>query len=104
MIWLGVNNIAKDMMKGHVMNIRVAFVIQPRGAYYQGGTYGTYGGYDIILGRLEYPAPAMFTPVCVPAPSFPDIGKSSLAGYGKYTRTKCITNSYGPMKSHYCVI
>ena len=102
MVWLGVNNIARDMMMAHARNIRVSYIIQPRGAYYQGGTYGTYGGYDIILGRLESPAPAMFASACIPAPSYPDLGKSSLAGYGKYTRNKCITSSYGPMKSHYC--
>ena len=102
MVWLGVNNIAQDMKTGKATNIRVSYIIQPKGAYLQGGTYGTYGGYDIILGKLESPAPLKFTSACVPALPFNDIDKSSLAGYGKYTRNKCITNSYGPMKSHYC--
>ena len=102
MVWLGINNFALDMHSGTATNIRVSYIIQPKGAYLQGGTYGSYGGYDIILGKLAKPAPAKFTPACVPAPSFVDITKSSLAGYGKYTRNKCITNSYGPMKSHYC--
>ena len=102
MVWLGASNIAKDMRAGTTTNIRVEYIIQPKGAYLQSGTYGTYGGYDIILGKLQSPAPARFQPACVPSPSYPDIGKSNLAGYGKYTRNKCITNSYGPMKSHYC--
>ena len=102
MVWLGVNDIAKDMTSGEATKIRVSYIIQPKGAYQQGGSYGTYDGYDIILGKLESPAPKKFKSTFVPTLSFNDLGKSNLAGYGKYTRNKCITNSYGPMKSHYC--
>ena len=102
MVWLGVSNMAKDVAAGTAVSIKVEYIIQPKGAYYQGGTYGTFGGYDIIIGKLESPAPAKFTPACLPSPTFNDIGKSNLAGYGKSSRGKCITNSYGPMKSHFC--
>ena len=102
MVWLGVSNMAKDVKAGTAVNIKVEYIIQPKGAYYQGGTYGTFGGYDIILGKLESPAPAKFPPACLPSPTYNDIGKSNLAGYGKSARGKCVTNSYGPMKSHFC--
>ncbi len=46
-----------------------------------GGNYGTFGGYDITLVKLEQPVPPQFgTPACLPTPSFDDLKTSSLAG------------------------
>ena len=46
-------------------------------------------------------------PACVPGPGMQDTtGQeklvATLAGYGQYTRESCQTDSYGPMKYHYC--
>ena len=102
MIWLGVNRFSEEFHAKEAQGIRISYIIQPKGAYYRPGTYGDYGGYDIVLGKLDKEAPVTFQPACIPQPSFKDIAKSKLAGYGQHVRHKCITNSYGPSKSHYC--
>ena len=44
-----------------------------------------------------------FQPACLPGPKFEDSNiRVILAGYGKYFRASCQTNSRGPMKQHYC--
>ena len=103
MVWLGVNNIAESIKDGKATNIKVSYLVLPKGAYYRGGTYGRYGGFDLVLGKLSEPAPAKFAPACLPKPSYIDTGKKgSIAGFGMYSRPKCVTDSYGPMKSHFC--
>ena len=100
LIWLGLTNIFNEFHTAE--RIRISYIIQPKGAYARPGTYGNHGGYDIVLGKLERKAPTIFQPACVPKLSFKDVAKSKLAGYGLYVREKCITNSYGPSKSHFC--
>ena len=43
-------------------------------------------------------------PICLPGPKLKDTKiTGQLAGYGKYFRGSCLTNSNGPMKYHYCM-
>ena len=59
------------------------------------------GGQDILLVKLVKSLP--IKTVCLPGPDFKDtLMKASLAGYGKYFRRACVTNSKGPMKYHFC--
>eukprot|EP00091_Calanus_sinicus_P014491 TRINITY_DN32053_c0_g1_i1.p1 TRINITY_DN32053_c0_g1~~TRINITY_DN32053_c0_g1_i1.p1 ORF type:complete len:161 (-),score=20.31 TRINITY_DN32053_c0_g1_i1:244-726(-) len=42
-------------------------------------------------------------PICLPGPKLQDtVVKATLAGYGNYFRSSCLTDSNGPMKYHYC--
>ena len=80
--------------------------------YLGGGSYGTYGGYDITLLELATAVPAAYgSPACLPTPSFRDNAiKATLAGYGQFYRRdmsdedkqRCQTDEYGRNKFHMC--
>jgi len=58
-------------------------------------------GYDIALIKLMQGLKNK--PTCLPGLMFQDtLFKTTLVGYGNYQRNLCLTNSQGPMKSHYC--
>ena len=66
-----------------------------------GKGYGKRGGQDLVLIKLQ--KATRFLPACLPDPNFEDINiKAILAGYGKYFRASCQTDTRGPMKHHYC--
>jgi hypothetical protein len=77
-----------------------------------GGSYGTFGGYDITLIELTAAVPPTFgKPACLPTVSFKDtLIKANLAGYGQFYRRdmsgedvqKCLTDQYGRNKYHPC--
>ena len=60
------------------------------------------GGQDILLIKLM--EKTFMKPICLPGPKLKDtVVKATLAGYGQYFRSSCLTDSNGPMKYHYCV-
>merc|ERR1719244_667801 len=108
LVWLGVDNIQDPEMRGKGDISEIKRYIRHAKSYRGGGTYGTYGGYDITLAQMETPMNG-YKPACLPGPRFDDTrrGKddSKLAGYGKFLRSQgqtCQTNNFGEMKFHYC--
>ena len=64
---------------------------------YQGGMYGEYGGYDIILIKMSGSAKREhYLPACVPGPNYMFGRKLFIGGYGRYRRVPCETTSAGP--------
>jgi len=110
MAYLGMNDVNKQGGIKEGQKSKIAYFIRHAHSYQGGGTYGTYGGYDITVVRLETQADPVYKPACLPGPFFQDsgIGKDyekgqiTQAGFGKYTRPKCLTDEYGPSKFHYC--
>jgi len=109
--YVGVNNIAQFNPYGQGEMIQIDYVVRHAKSYRGGGSYGSYGGYDIALIHLERPVSKKFEPACLPGPNLKDNGIGSgydssttisLAGYGLYFRKNCMTDDYGPSKHHYC--
>jgi hypothetical protein len=88
--------------------IDIEYVIHHKDSYRGGGTYGEFGGYDITLMKLANKT--NYTPACIPKRGFVDSGLgriygkkgAKIAGYGKFTRERCMTDEYGDYKFHYC--
>jgi len=108
--YLGVADINKFEERVFGESVKIDFVVRHAQSY-QGGGYHSYGGYDISLIHLEKPAPVKYKPACLPGPNQKDnsIGpgynqeeQANLAGYGRYYRTPCMTDQFGPAKFHYC--
>jgi len=99
-----------------VKAVKIDYVIRHEKSYRGGGSYGTYGGYDITLLHLAKEAKAQCETcpkpknACLPRKSFKDsgigtvynTGGATLAGYGKFMRRACQTDEYGESKYHYC--
>jgi len=99
-----------------VKAVKIDYIIRHEKSYRGGGSYGTYGGYDITLLHLAKEAKAQCETcpkpknACLPKKSFQDSGLGtvyktegvSLAGYGKFMRKACQTDEYGESKYHYC--
>ncbi|XP_023328394.1 uncharacterized protein LOC111701368 isoform X2 [Eurytemora carolleeae] len=70
------------------------------------GSYGLFGGYDIMMIQLDGEAALNPTnKLCLASPTYNDITNAGiLVGYGKYNReeTDCLTTDQGPLKFHYC--
>ena len=109
--YLGVNNVNsyEDVKLGQ--SIEIDYIIRHKHSYRGGGSYGTYGGFDITL--LHLTISAFQTPACLPGIRFKDSGigpgyninlNASLAGYGAYYRASdyCLTDALGPSRYHYC--
>jgi len=110
--WVGVSDITtfNNNHKGRIVDIDM--VVRHAHSYQGGGDYGQYGGHDIALLHLAHKLPANYVPACLPSPQFKDSGigpgyatpgAARLAGYGRYTRQPCMTDSYGRSKYHYCI-
>jgi len=106
--WVGINKVKMNKQKNQANMYEIKRHIRHGQSYRGGGSYGSYGGYDITLLELARPVIG-YRPACLPGPKFDDIRlmekNTILAGYGKYLRTKgetCQTNKFGPMKKHYC--
>ena len=73
---------------------------------YPGGSYGDFGGYDIILIKLKFPVSKIgpeTVPIHLPTDeNFPDLGPSIIAGYGRYRRAPCEVGRQGPDKFEFC--
>ena len=84
-----------DMMNipGEEHKRSVQTIILPKGAY-QGGKYGDYGGYDIILIKVSQPIPANLA-ACLPSPTYRE-SQPLIGGYGRYRRVPCETTDMGP--------
>jgi len=109
--YLGVGDVLKYGKQSSGETHVIDYVVRHQQSYRAGGSYGSYGGYDISLLHLAKPAPSKYIPACLPAPDFQDSGigpgyqskeMANLAGYGKYTRSACQTDQFGPSKFHYC--
>ncbi len=97
---------ACSLEKFRAISFRIFFPFQG------GGSYGTFGGYDITLIELTAAVPPTFgKPACLPTVSFKDtLIKANLAGYGQFYRRdmsgedvqKCLTDQYGRNKYHPC--
>ena len=61
---------------------------------YQGGRYGEYGGYDLVLIRVT--GEKLARPACLPAPHSAPPTTAWIAGYGRYRRVPCETTARGP--------
>lgn len=95
--------------------ILVEFMILPKG-FYHGGGYGTLGGYDIALARLEsWPyqhkiisIDPLSSFICLPVLQTPakdiNIRKGIIAGYGRSNRAVCEVGRHGPDKYEYCEV
>ena len=85
----------------------VEYIIRNKFSY-PGGSYGTYGGYDIILIKLRNPVSSLgpeTTPVLLPRDqNYPDLGPALIAGYGRYRRAPCEVGRSGPDKFEFCGI
>ena len=102
-----VNDVA-DVSNGEKLPIK--YVVRHKNSYRGGGSYGTFGGYDITVLRLA--SPTNTEPACLPSGNFIDsslgagfdnIQNVMLAGFGRYYRAPCITDDLGPSINHYCV-
>ena len=108
-VWVGVNDIRRS--KDYHTAI-IKRVIRSAKAYQGGGSYGTFGGYDITLIELTEAVPQTYgKPACLPTVSFKDTYiKADLAGYGQFYRRDmsgdevqiCLTDQYGRNKYHPC--
>ena len=82
-----------NMPPGQEHKRSVQTIILPKGAY-QGGKYGDYGGYDIILIKVSQPIPANLA-ACLPSPTYRE-SQPLIGGYGRYRRVPCETTDMGP--------
>jgi len=93
---------------GELEVIDIEYLVYHKESYQGGGGYGEFGGYDITL--LKLANETKHTPACVPRGGFVDSGLgdiygkkgATIAGYGKFTRSPCMTDKYGDYKFHYC--
>jgi len=67
---------------------------------YQGGRYGEYGGYDLVLIRVT--GEKLPRPACLPAQHSEPPTTAWIAGYGRYRRVPCETTARGPQVYEYC--
>ncbi len=85
--------------------IPIEYIIRNKFSY-PGGSYGQYGGYDIILIKLKEPVsksgPETVAIYLPEDESYPDLGKALIAGYGRYRRAPCESGRYGPEKFEFC--
>ena len=90
---LDLNDERKNVDNDHVLVTTI--VINKDG--YQGGMYGEYGGYDIILIKTSWPVKRQdYMPACLPGPHYKIGRKQFIGGYGRYRRVPCETTDAGP--------
>jgi len=70
---------------------------------YQGGMYGEYGGYDIILIKLSQPV-SVDLAACLPGRNYRHTTGTWIGGYGRYRRVPCETTDLGPQLYEYCKV
>ena len=108
--YIGISNVNEvaDVSKGEKLPIE--YVVRHKNSYRGGGSYGTFGGYDITVLRLA--SPTKTEPACLLSGDFIDsrlgtgfdnIQNVMLAGFGRYYRSPCMTDDLGPSLNHYCV-
>jgi len=103
--YVGVDNYGRLRSERGAMKFQIFTVVRHAASYKskRNGGLGTYGGHDISLLKLSKPVPKHIgTPACLPSIRFQDVRRSTVAGYGKSTRTKCMTDEFSPSKFHYC--
>ena len=106
--YIMMNEIGKKISEERGEIIQIEYFVRHKNSY-RGNTYGTYGGYDITMAKLV--SPTNVEPACIPTLDFKDTGLGSgydniqnvqVAGYGKYYRSKCLTDELGPSVNHDC--
>ena len=107
--YMMMNEIENKVSEESGEKIQIEYFVRHKNSYRGGGTYGTYGGYDITMAKLV--SPTNVEPACIPTSDFKDSSLGSgydniqnvqLAGYGKYYREPCQTDELGPSANHYC--
>ena len=85
-MFVGVDNLNTISPSTHPPHFVDKIVIHKDG--YQGGMYGAYGGYDIILVKLTRPVRG-HTPACLPGPRYKPSLDVKIGGYGRYRYQSC---------------
>ena len=85
-VFVGVDNLNTISPSTHPPHFVDKIVIHKDG--YQGGMYGAYGGYDIILVKLTRPVRG-HTPACLPGPRYKPSLDVKIGGYGRYRYRSC---------------
>jgi len=99
-IYIDVDNLnleSADSTKKYLLE----FIISHRDGY-KGGSYGEYGGYDIILMKTRAPMDEHLK-ACLPGPGY-RFTRPMIGGYGRYRRVPCEVNDLGPEVYQYCKV
>ena len=100
--YLGLQDINNPKDITNAEQIKIDFFIQHFQTY-RGDGYDSYGGFDITVLHLEKSAGQTYTTACLPTNQFKDYDrKAIIGGYGRYRRSSCQTDEYGPSKHHLC--
>ncbi|XP_023320927.1 uncharacterized protein LOC111695732 isoform X2 [Eurytemora carolleeae] len=103
-IYIGVDDLTTEL-RDRSKKFLVDYIISPKDGY-QGGKYGSFGGYDIILVKTHLPmdlnAPIN---VCIPGPDYTFSNPNlMIGGYGRNRRIPCEVNDLGPSIFQFCKV
>lgn len=100
-IYVNVDDLTKDA-SDPTKRMLVDFIITHKDGY-KGGSYGSYGGYDVIIVKTRDPIPNTVKKICLPGPNY-QFSAPIIGGYGRYRRVPCEVNDLGPNVYRFCKV